>query len=168
MKKFILSLAFVTAGVFAFNAAAQDSCCNSEKTCCQTPEGDCCQAQGKPGKAPKANPFEGLNLTEQQQEAVKAVNDKFAQTRKEARKTKESANKDCKGGVECKKAYLKEIQNILTPEQYVAYLENLAVQPQGPKGQGHRPGKPHARPHGKQNCKKANDAPAAQKAECCN
>lgn len=144
MKKTLLSFAFITAGFFAFNASAQQPCCNPAEACCNTPQ-ECCQTKQAKPKAPKANALEGITLTAEQQSAVDALNQKFAQQRKEAKEAKKEAQKQNKAqGKNQRKAYLDEMKKILTPEQYTTYLENLATQapakPQmkGQRQQGHK------------------------------
>lgn len=124
MKKLVLSIAFVTAGFFAMTASAQKPCCKNQETCCKT-EQSCCKDKAKGEKPSRPNPMEGLNLTPEQQQAVDALNQKYAQKRKDALKEKgEAAAKARKEGKDTKKAYLEELKGILTPEQYTQYLEN--------------------------------------------
>lgn len=143
MKKIILSIAFVTAGFFAFNASAQQPCCNTDQACCQ-PSQECCNQKAKPQRAPKANPMEGITLTAEQQAAVKALNEKNKGPR-----TKDS-----------RKEYLKEMKAILTPEQYTTYLENMALnapRPQVKAKKGQRDGR-QARKHDGQKNRKQRDS----------
>ena len=136
MKKTILSIAFATAGIFAFTAMAQEPCCNAGQPqhCCQAAGDSCCQAaQHKHARPAKPDLFKGITLTEEQQAAVNALNEKYAQERKDAKKEKAEAKaKERKDGNESRKSYMEEMKQILTPEQYVVYLENVATnRPQG-------------------------------------
>lgn len=76
----------------------------------------------------KCNPFEGLNLTGQQQAQLKELREQHAAKNKEkcekARKDKAEA-RECRK--ECKKNYLAQVKAILTPEQYVTFLENTYI-----------------------------------------
>lgn len=126
MKKSILTFAIVALGLFTFNASAQD---NTTTGAAQT----CCQTGKVKAKAKKAKALEGLNLTADQQTAVSALNQKYADARKDAKKAKkEEAKKNRQARKENKRAYLKEMQQILTPEQYVVYLENIVVSQPAP------------------------------------
>lgn len=146
MKKTILSIAFVTTSIFAFNALAQEPCCKQGQECCQTQGKACCEAKGKPERASKANFMEGITLTEQQQAQVKALNEKYAQARKDKKKDQAEAKEQrLKEGKEAKQQYLKDMQQILTPEQYVTYLENMATK--------QAPGKMQKKPKGVKNGK---------------
>lgn len=133
MKKTLLSIAFIAAGIFAFNAAAQEACCNPAQACCN-PAQTCCQTPGKPGKAArpaKQNALEGITLTPEQQTAVNALNEKYAAQRKaKMQSKKESRDKERSEAKNGRKEYLNEMKAILTPEQYTTYLENLATQQQ--------------------------------------
>lgn len=133
MKKIVLSFAVIAAGLFGVNAFAQQQKTNDNaQVCCEQTE-PCCTSEtpGKPGRPAKpqfANPLEGITLTAEQQQSVDALNKKYADMRKEGRKAKaEAANKQRKDGREARKAYLKEMQSILTPEQYTEYLENMVL-----------------------------------------
>lgn len=144
MKKTLLSIAFLMAGMFAMTMNAQQPATDKQcqKECCQ-------QEKGKHGqKAPRFNPFEGITLTAEQEAAVKALNEKSFKSNKEARdQRKQEGAKLREAGKENRKEYLKEMQKILTPEQYVTYLENLASKPeQAPRHnmpKGKQPGKDH-------------------------
>ncbi len=121
MKKIILGIAIVTASMFSVNASAQ----NTDKNA------------NRPGREmmKAMNPFEGLNLTAQQQEALKAIPNPWMQAKADKKKDKE-AKKEAKRqdrmqAMEEAKAnrtkYLAEVKKVLTPEQYVQFLENSYV-----------------------------------------
>jgi len=130
MKKKILSIALVLAGLMGTSAMAQSPSTTPQPTCQQA-----CPAKAK-AKA-KANPFEGLNLSEKQQaelnalrEGCKAERQKIAaQEKAEKKEMREQRKKD-------NKEYLGKIKDILTPEQYVQFLENAYL------NQGNRPFSP--------------------------
>ncbi len=85
--------------------------------CKQKP--DCCM-----GADNKTNPmFEGITLSQEQKDklaALKCTNNKPVQGREKF------ANRDSIAKAQ-KRANLAEIKQILTPEQYVVFLENVAV-----------------------------------------
>lgn len=141
MKKTLLSLAFVTAGIFAFNASAQQTCCKPAQECCD-PAQECCTttAPAKGQRIGMANPFAGIELTAEQQAAMKALNEKYQKAAKENQKAKSEAKKqEGKDRRESKKAYLNDLKQILTPEQYTTYLENQVLNaPNGRKMKAHK------------------------------
>lgn len=122
--------------------------------------------KGRPDKAPKFNPFDGLNLTEQQQTAINNLQNErrqacaaAAKAKKEQKADKQKAKADKQKGdkqkedpkqkAEQRKAsrqeYLAKVKSILTPEQYTKYLENVYV---------------NAAPaHGNKDAKKGGDRP---------
>lgn len=76
--------------------------------------------------------FEGIQLTADQQTRINELNQKQAQKMKEARAQMKDRKKEMKkqcaeSRKAAKREYLNEIKQILTPEQYVAYLENIAL-----------------------------------------
>lgn len=117
--------------------------------------------KGKPDKAPRYNPFDGLNLTEQQQTAInnlqnerrqactaaaKAKKDQKADKQKaKADKQKVDPKQKAEQRTASRQAYLAKVKSILTPEQYTKYLENVYV---------------NAAPaHGNKDAKKGGDRP---------
>ena len=155
MKKKVLSLAIIAASVFSATAIAQNpEDCNTQ----QYPTEGCAPdgqrgpcGPGREHRGPKMdkchNPFEGINLTDAQkakldelhkknQEAMKQKREERQKKQEEARVKRDSIMR------EGKLNQLRQIKEILTPEQYVTYLENMVVNQ--PDGRGHRmaPGKP--------------------------
>ncbi len=154
------------AGCFAFSAAAQD---NSKTVC---PEGQTCPKagttcgirNGRDGRmADKMYrpqrftdfAFEGILLDMNQQARVDSLNAAMASGRCA---NAECANKDCcaasKG--KCNKGrhhgdrreYVKKVKNILTPEQYTVFLENIVMMPDKAKSsqmRGRRPDGPRGK-----------------------
>ena len=137
MKKSLLSMAVVAVSVFTFGAMARD---NNGKSCdkkfCDKKE--CCDKDakcGKEGKRPCPNPFEGLNLTQEQQAKLKDM----APCGKKAIKQKQRETRDsiARAG---RLDYLKGVKSVLTADQYVQFLENVFVsQPQRDPRMGHGP-----------------------------
>lgn len=112
MKTKILSLAIAALSFSSFSSFAQAS--GNTQTCPR--QAGCPVAMV--GKTDKVyNPFEGLNLSADQKsklEALKADRQKNCEERRKASRDN-------------RKARLEQIKAILTPDQYVAYLENIAV-----------------------------------------
>lgn len=98
------------------------------------------------------NPFEGLNLSAEQQTKLEALKTECqaqrkanAEARKADKQNRQKANKE-----EARKArteQLAKIKAILTPEQYVQFLENnyLSTNRGGMKGKWRKPAKTAAR-----------------------
>lgn len=132
MKKlfFAFALMAISAGV---TSAQQPACANQECTATEACGKNCNGKCDKPCQRPCE--FEGLNLTEQQQAQIKAI-----QEEQRAKCAKDKA--DCKAQKEaraeqrraCRAEYLAKIKSVLTPEQYTAYLENCAKMHHGKKG----------------------------------
>lgn len=138
MKRRILSIAFVAISTILFTSVAnnKEGCPNEKcKTECNRGEE---LKKGRPGNCPKFNPFDGIELSDAQKkqlrsmaEECKADKQKKAQAKKEMFEAKKKERKDMH------KKHLEKMKHILTPEQYVKYLENMVInQPQkrmGPK-----------------------------------
>ncbi len=134
MKKFIITSGlFVAALLGASTASAQIDYINVAPQC--TPDQNCgqpcnvpcdttvCNFGARPGK-PCFNPFEGLTLTDQQKTQL-------AELRKEHKARGESKQQ---AKVDYRKDRLAKIKSILTPEQYVQFLENSYLQNGGDRG----------------------------------
>ena len=166
MKKKIFSIALAAMALVALPTLAD----NAPKAIDKKATAQCCTPDGGTKKVAKdINPFEGLNLTDTQKAQLKQLGETRKAERtakatqdKEARKAKkEAAKADRKAA---RKAYLEQIKAILTPEQYVQYLENIAteksaVNKQAKKGMGDRKvkaGKKGKKGHGKDMAKGQN------------
>ena len=137
MKKLLLAFAVIAGVVTA--ATAQTPCAERNAAC--TPAAANCEA-GRNRACP--NPFEGLNLTAEQQTAIAAL-------RTECRADRDSCR------AEAKRARLARIKEILTPEQYVTFLENAFVNGTG-RAQA-RPGRDgHRNRHGVRTERRTRDA----------
>ena len=86
----------------------------------------------KQPKGYRINPFEGLNLTDNQKEKLnklreerKAERSKKSQQRKSDKLRADSTSRAQQ--IADKRDYLNQVKSILTPEQYVAFLENMVV-----------------------------------------
>lgn len=135
MKNLFVSAAVITASLFGMNAFAQ-SLVNPSK--CETPKSECPYQKGECGKQQcdaNAICFEGITLSDAQKTKIKALCEKRsteAKQRKEAAKQRiEARDRKFKQGdsirMAQKRQNLNEIKEILTPEQYVVYLENIVI-----------------------------------------
>lgn len=148
MKKTILGLAFLTIASVSFGASAQDVKNNSEcanKTECVAKK---CAKGEKDGKkkgdrkafaakkqaAREAALFEGINLTTEQKGRIQALNDAAKISRKELKEAAKTARKNGDTTFNMRaqnKAlrgkYIKDLGEILSPDQMVTYLENYYV-----------------------------------------
>lgn len=123
MKKTIISMTLAAVALFGGNAFAQTTGDNTSAKCST----EKCE---KGDKKPCA--FEGLNLTAQQQEQIKALQaDQQKACKQACDKAKADKQKQAEGrreaGKTARQAYLAKVKAILTPEQYVQFLENSYV-----------------------------------------
>lgn len=153
MKKTIFTLALAIISMTGLSAAAQTASTNRiNKSDNKTTTEQTTRKKADKEKAPRYNPFEGLNLTEKQQNELKALRS----TSSEAGKSqKGKVSRDSKNGKELSKAekqakrqqrmeqkiqnrrdYLAKVKTILSPEQYVKFLENSYVDRNMKKAQG--------------------------------
>lgn len=152
MKKKVLGLAIAAMSFVAFSGMAQtpttaESNCASAADCPQKEcvkkecsKKECCKLDKKGRRGAIANPFEGINLSADQQAKIKQLDER----RREARKQKAADRKAAKHQADSahiaafkaeRKAYLGEVKEILGPENYMIYLENIVIngQANGPK-----------------------------------
>lgn len=124
MKKF-LSLAIAAIVTLGFSMTAA----NTSHSATQDSKQEKKEMKGqkvRKNHQSKFNPFEGLNLTEQQQEALKALRTAKCEKKEQpegqcsARLTPEQRKQNAQ-------EMLGKIKGILSPEQYGQYLENIAV-----------------------------------------
>lgn len=130
-NKIIAAAIVALAGAFAFNASAQQAdntaaTCNNNKQC----------TLGKRAAGPTAfNPFEGINLSKDQESKLQALRLQCQADRKAAREQdKAERRKACN---DQRRKMLKDIKAVLSPEQYVQFLENNFVN----RGQKFKDGK---------------------------
>lgn len=118
MKKKIFSIALVLAGMMGTTAIAQTPSSNT------TPAA---KEQGCPAcpRGKQYNPFEGHNLTDKQQNDLKALREsRKADIKKEMSDKKADRKAMREQAQKNRKDYLAKIKGILTAEQYVQFLEN--------------------------------------------
>ncbi len=131
MKKKIAAIAIVLAAFVSFNVSAQ-----SVPDAAATAAAAKCPKAGNCKKMEKkcANPFAGLNLTDAQKQALKDLKTDRCK-KKDVCKEKckaDSVKKCCRAEKMAKDKnarteYLSKVKAILTPEQYVQFLENSFV-----------------------------------------
>lgn len=112
MKKSIIALAVLIASSFSISAFAQ--CPKAAK--CGT---DSCAS------ACETVLFEGITLTPEQQTKIKSLKESAAKERSAKAKADRLAKTDARK--DARKDYLKNMKEILTPDQYVIFLENAFV-----------------------------------------
>lgn len=150
MKKLFVALAAIA--MSATFAAKADDCnnkqCNQPQTCNQP----CDTACARPCDSPRFCPFDGLNLTEAQKQKFKELRAQKQQAKQAKKEAKRDAKAERKADrkadrKEAKKAQLAEIKSILTPEQYLLFLENNFVNGDGQRVINHagKPGGPAPR-----------------------
>lgn len=153
MKKIIFSLATAVALLTGLSANAQTTNCNNacpvqkencNKVCdtnkaCSTkqvcdadkPCGTPCAAS-KPGQC--TSRFANLNLTQEQKTALEKLRKETGERCKAESKKAKADSKEAKAARKAqresnRRQYLAEVQKILTPEQYVQFLENSFTNP---------------------------------------
>lgn len=121
MKKLIVALAVAAmtagAGIQAQVCANAQNCPRAQQ-CPQQCDSACMTPCPRQQCA-----FDNLNLTDAQKQKLKALCEKQQQNKKAAKADRKAA----------KKARLEEIKGILTPEQYVMFLENHFINGSGNK-----------------------------------
>ena len=158
MKKTILSIAFVTAALFGSTAFAANPADNSAQCSGNCPTA--CVAKGEKGatalkgkkqaRQARRDPmkaFEGINLTDTQKSSIaKLQADREAVRQARRQKTDSTARSQRPDRRQARLDYFKAVSVILTPDQYVTFLENIAAgQPKMEKAQGKRGDKGNAK-----------------------
>lgn len=147
MKKNIFAVAVLGISLCGLSAFAQVPAAKvAEKAKTETTA-----VRNHPVKA-KKSPFDGINLTAEQKTRLEALKTQQAAERKQAMEQKKAEAKAARQQKMAERAQrdslkreaklndLHKIKEILTPEQYVTYLENIAV------GNGRAMGNPGIRP----------------------
>lgn len=143
MKKKILSISVLLASIFTISSVAQNPASQSCQPAqpCQTTQ---CGNSQCPDDQQCQSVFAGLNLTDKQKEEIKSLKPSKEQIQEQ--KLKNKAKKDAERQQrreqrqQSRKDYLSKIKAILTPEQYVQFLESNYLT-QGIKSDKNKPGK---------------------------
>lgn len=125
MKKLMIAMACIA--MTASMAMAQTDAKKCDKECAKTEQ---CAKQkcNKPCDMQRACEFEGLNLTDAQKAQIKAIKDENRASRQAARQAKQAKKAEKRDARQNeRKAYLAKVKAVLTPEQYVKYLENAVT-----------------------------------------
>lgn len=135
MKRTILSIALVAVATLMLTAVANNNDANENLTHDKCKK-ECCDnnkiKRGKHHKARMFNPFEGITLSDSQKEQLKAKALERKANREEMMKAHSDENK------KMRKQYLEDLKIVLTPEQYMQYLENLALNSHNQKPKFHK------------------------------
>lgn len=143
MKKLMIALATVAMTASIAFAQTETKACDKKgcpkteqctKDCkdCTKCDKDCTKCD-KPCDKQRACEFEGLNLTDAQKEQIKNIKAEQkakCQAECQAKQAKKAEKKEARQAA--RQEYLAKIKAVLTPEQYVQYLENAATR--GNKG----------------------------------
>lgn len=120
MKKKILGIAILAITGLSMTAVAQKPC----KQACNATE---CTDSASCDRAPRGphafNPFEGIELTQEQKNKFETLKKNKAEQFKKEQKDRMTRKRDER------REYLNDIKSILTPEQYVQFLENSYLNP---------------------------------------
>ncbi len=126
-KKLFAAAILAISAAAATPAFAQQNNCNTQN-CNQ--ESNCITEQCQPNCNDKRDcnrpcPFDGLNLSAAQKDKLKQLN---SERKQEACQKRDAACKArAEQGKSCRKDYLQKVKEILSPEQYVQFLENNYV-----------------------------------------
>lgn len=131
MKKFIVAATLAAGLLSAAGASAARPQCpvnaNREAAVLANRPGDTC---AQACRQPRFNPFEGIELTADQQTAIQNLNNTTCQNRQNARNERRERNEATRESrLQSRRDYLAQLKQILTPEQYVSFLENSYLNP---------------------------------------
>ena len=143
MKKTILTTAIALVAIFGFSSMAQQPQ-SGEKTCTSAtcPKDSVNKKQARKLFNPYNEVFAGLNLTPEQQAKVNQLEANRQAQLKARRGMKAKSRQEADSIMRAdrtqqERAYLDAVKQVLTPDQYVLFLEELVVN--APQQQG-RPG----------------------------
>lgn len=153
MKKISMICASALLSSFLFTSFAQTPAnpgngeASETNTCTPAPRKACCGPQNLSdtkivGWAEDRTPFDGLNLSPDQQKKLEKLRDKKKDDRKKEKAERKKEKKERKDRRDDRRAeYDREIAKILTPEQYAAYKANCETIKTNKKIAGKRSGK---------------------------
>lgn len=133
MKKTIIGISLILSGLFASTAVAQTPA-TPQKKVAKTEQ--TCPKGGECDKAERPCPFDQVTgITAEQKAKLQALTPKkdkeAAKAEKQAKRQEQKAKRDT-----ARKDYLNSVKQILTPEQYVEFLEISFVNQGGPRKPG--------------------------------
>lgn len=143
MKKKILTIVIAALAICAVGASARDNNRQDRRKGPRTEQ--TCDNRG-------CELFKGIELTAEQQAALKTLDEQRAAKRPEMGNRPERGQRPDSAQIaqfrqarlDAQRAYLEGVKSILTPEQYVVYLENcylMQSMPMGPRPDGHQRGR---------------------------
>lgn len=147
-RKFLaIAIALVTLGsstLFAQNVCGKRSQACQAQQCASSQAGDS-NKMYQPQKFTDYA-FEGILLTVDQQGKMDKLNADMKAKREACKNDTTACKKQCKGDRKCRgegrlqarKDYVNSVKEILTPEQYTTFLENIVFMPGQPKCMGQR------------------------------
>lgn len=149
MKKKIMTIALALAVLGGIQAGAKNND-NTTTTCTQQTEQSCPAKKARDGKSPRMDKqqraffsqqaFDGIQLTDAQKAGLKALDEQQQAKRQEMKAQKESAKAEARqqkqqndstmraSRQQAKRDYLNGVKSVLTPDQYVVFLENIVVE----------------------------------------
>lgn len=145
MKKKLFTVAVAVAALCGIPAIAQNTnTANKDNGSCTCTPAEHCDSvdcrYNRPAKGQRTrvrNPYQeifaGLNLTPEQQAAIDSI--KPARPDRRQRNDSTATRYDPR---QARRDYLNNVKQVLTPEQYVIFLENVVVEQGGPGAKGPR------------------------------
>lgn len=151
MKKKIFSIAIVALSLFGTSAMAQtanqpqqkstqtECVAKCDKSQCTKGKGECTKGKGDKkhrAGACKADLFKGMTLTDAQKTQLQELQTQRMEARKQAKMAQKDKKKELKQQKDSTmrvareaemRNYLAQVKKIVGPEQYVIFLENIAI-----------------------------------------
>ena len=140
MKRIIMTFSVALAAIFGIGAAAQCPATDCPTACpepCQAPD---CRPARCGAASGECRAFEGITLTDAQKQ-------KLAEIRTTCRRAAKACDSTARAARRASRIdNLRKVKGVLTPEQYVTFLENMAVSGSAPHhgmkaGRHHRDGR---------------------------
>lgn len=140
MKKKLLSMALIIVAIAGFNAKAQDTVKSTQDTeqCAKACQKDKMKKGDRKGhrnahhRGGRPDFFKGITLTAEQQSQLEALRPQRPEGAEKSKDAKEKRDKGFKGQrphAGMRAEYVNKVKEILTPEQYVVFLENIVLRP---------------------------------------
>lgn len=170
MKKIIVAATLAAGLISAVGASAAKPTTATTATrqvaaCAQTVADTCNRAC----PAPRFNPFEGIELTADQQTAIQNLDNSRRQNRESARRDGRNERQERRDAARAARSqerrdYLAQLKTILTPEQYVTFLENSYLNAPAPPQPGRDGRRGHDARHDRRDNRGDRQQPARQEA----